>query len=298
MRTRLFSALLAIVLGVAFAGCLESDENYTLNPDGRGKVAIAATISDPASMFGADEDEKPDPKQKVSEFVQDILENSTGVETWKDISCRVLADGRIEFKGIAYFRDLNELKIHQVSSSNTFIRQENPDGTWSIVLKQDDEENQEDSAAAPENLSEEEIVSRVDSLRSQYEVGRSMMGPILEGITQRYVFTVPGTPSEYSTFTRLPKGGYEYVMSGRKVLALMDSISSSDAFWRQAVIAGGSSGISPDRQKELTRMMFGEEGIPMLKMKGGAPLFNYDAEMKAAKKKYPALLKKFGVKGE
>ncbi len=297
MRTRLFSALLAVVLGVAFAGCLESDENYTLNPDGRGKVAIVATISDPASMFGADEQEKPDPKQKVGEFVRDILENSAGVETWKDISCRIVADDKIEFKGTAYFRDLNELKIHQVSSSNTFIRQENPDGTWSIVLKQDAEESP-DSAAPPENLSEEEITARVDSLRSQYEVGRAMMGPILEGIRQRYVFTVPGTPSEYSTFTRLPKGGYEYVMSGSKVLALMDSISSSEAFWRQAVVSGGGSGVGPDRQKELTRMMFGEEGIPMLKVKGGTALFNYDAEVKAARKNYPALLKKFGIKLE
>lgn len=297
MRTRLFSALLAAILGVAFAGCLESDENYTLNPDGRGKVVIAATISDPASMFGADDDDKPDPKEKVDAFVRDILESSTGVETWKDISCRVLPDDKIEFKGTAYFRDLNELKIHQVSSSNTFIRQENPDGTWSIVLKQDPKEEQE-NMSAPENLSEEEITARVDSMRSQYEVGRSMMGPILEGIKQRYVFTVPATPSEYSTFTRLPKGGYEYVMSGRKVLALMDSIASSDAFWRQAVISGESSGISPDRQKELTRMMFGEGGIPMLKVKGGKELFNYDAEVKAARKKYPVLLKKFGIKGE
>jgi len=291
MRTRILSFLLCALFGAFLAGCLESNEQFTLNPDGRGKVVVEATITSMASLFDAESDKKRNTKEEVKEFVQEMMQNSVGIDAWKDITCKAVGDDKIVFTGTAYFSDISRLNIHQISSS-TFVREDVPGGGWVLRLKNDREENEEPTE--PENLTEEEIAIRVDSLRTQYEMGRSMIGPVLEQIRQRFVFTFPGTVTEATSFTRTPKGAYALEINGDRMLAVMDSLVAADSFWRDQVISGKPS--STDRQQEMAMRMFGEGGIPMLKVNGGKDLFKYDAEVAAALKKRSAMLKKFGLR--
>jgi len=294
MRARSFFMLATALFGVFLAGCLESDEQFTINPDGHGKVAIEATIASMASLLSQDSDAKKDRGEEVREFVKDMLANSEGIDAWKDITCKAVGDDKILFRGTAYFSDLNALNIHGISSGSAFVREVAADGSWVIRLKEAAEDEEEEQAEQVGDLSEEEIATRIDSLRADYEMGRAMMGPILEGIRQRYVFMLPGSATASASFGRTAKGGYETVISGSRILAALDSMAGSDDFWRQQVISGKNS--SADRQKEAAMMIFGTAGPPTVKVSGGKPLFDYDAEVKAARKKYAAMLKPFGLK--
>lgn len=283
----------AVLFGVFLAGCLESTEQYTLNPDGSGKVTVEATVTNMAAMLGLDDESggKKDSKEEVKKFVREMMESSSGVDAWKDITCRTAGDDKIYFKGTAYFSDFNALDIDDISN-HTFIRESAPDGGWTIRFKEAESDDNDDDGA--QGLSEEDITARVDSLRADYAMGRAVMEPILGGIRQTYSFTLPGTVTDRAVFNRTAKGAYEVTIDGKKILAVLDSVTSTDGFWREQVL---STRRSEENQKAAAiKMLFGIDGVPRLKGSGGAPLFDYNAEVKAAKKKYAAMLKPFGLK--
>lgn len=293
MRNCFSFMFMAVLLGVFLAGCLESTEQYTLNPDGSGKVVVEATIADMSAMLGLDDESaaKKDDKERVKIFVQQMMESSSGVDAWKDITCRPVGDDKIYFKGTAYFSDFNELDIDDISN-HTFIRESTPDGGWMIIFKEAGSDDDEDEGA--EGLSEEEIAGRVDSLKADYEMGRAVMAPILEGIRQNYSFTLPGTVTERAVFDRTAKGAYEVTIDGKKILSVLDSVTGTVGFWRDQVVSSRRS--AEDQKAAVIKMLFGTDGLPRLKNSGGKPLFDYKSEMQAAKKKYAAMLKPFGLK--
>ena len=105
--------ILLIVTCLAIAGCVEEKSEFTINPDGSGKVVYEAAVQPmDFGMMG----EKPDPQAMLKQTVQQILTQSSGVDAWKDVTSKLTDDGKMYFKGTAYFPDISKLKIHNSMS--------------------------------------------------------------------------------------------------------------------------------------------------------------------------------------
>src|SRR5436190_6005453 len=103
---RRIAAALAAVIAFALTGCLDLDEEYTLNPDGSGKVKIRCALA-PMRFTN----KKKSPEELLKSDVRETLEKCGGVDAWTDVSAVQRDDGKIEFKGTAYFRDYSKLKL-------------------------------------------------------------------------------------------------------------------------------------------------------------------------------------------
>jgi hypothetical protein len=97
------------LLCMAFTGCVEGEQTFTLNPDGSGKVSIKVVMP-PFDLRSAI-------KQPAKESLEDMrrgmlqpLLQTLGVEAWKDVSADFTPDGHLKFTGTAYFKNYNHLE--------------------------------------------------------------------------------------------------------------------------------------------------------------------------------------------
>ncbi len=285
MIQKILSAALFVLAAFTAAGCLESEQTYVVNPDGSGKVTVV-TYQKP---FNLGEESKP-AKDGARKLVAEVIEGSTGIEVWKDVSCKVLADGRMEFKGTAYFSSLENVDLKSVGL--TPIRLVRDGQTMNILYGK---ERNNDVTSDPVQLTEEEIQTRADSMKQNFAMAMGMMKMLFENLRERITVRVPGKITGLSAFTSAGPNAAAIELKGSRMLSVLDSITSGPDFWREQVIAE-SSGKKQDKDKEMRRAMFGYDQPSMtVNTAGAAPLFNYAAEVAAAKKGYPALLKKYKV---
>src|SRR5436190_1580238 len=102
------TALLAAALAICLAGCLDLDNEFTLNPDGSGKVKIRC-VSAPVSFDIGEK--KKSPEELMKSLVRETLEQSGGVDAWADVAAAIRDDGKVSFNGTAYFKDIEQLKL-------------------------------------------------------------------------------------------------------------------------------------------------------------------------------------------
>ncbi|HEU4338925.1 MAG TPA: hypothetical protein VFS19_02555, partial [Planctomycetota bacterium] len=90
--------LIPAILAIFALGCMDREEEYTLNPDGSGKAVISwvAAPFDPFGMGGA-----RDPDQIMKKLVRGALSEIPGIDCWKDVTFTLRPDGKIAFKGTA-----------------------------------------------------------------------------------------------------------------------------------------------------------------------------------------------------
>ena len=81
------------------AGKFETEEEYTLNPDGTGKVRITASY------------QGGDPGGGLKGPMAKTLEESGGIDAWSDFSFEQTGEGLVQFTGTAYFRDISAVDI-------------------------------------------------------------------------------------------------------------------------------------------------------------------------------------------
>lgn len=152
--------ILLVITLTPIIGCIEEKNEFTINPDGSGKVVCEATFQPvDIKMMG---DEPSDPQTQLREAVEEILEESSGVDTWKDISYKLTDDGKIYFKGTAFFPDINNLNIDSagLSSDMKLYFTQDKSGQITIEFKSEDEAD-ESAQAVPAQLSEAELAERV-----------------------------------------------------------------------------------------------------------------------------------------
>jgi hypothetical protein len=295
---RALPALVLLMLALTITGCLEVRQSYTLNPDGGGKVTIESTVK-PFML-----DEKQSKKAQATKFVQDVIDNSEGVDVWSDISCTALSGGKIHFKGTAYFRDMNALKLEEISMLHAAMVME--DGTMAVEIKGKNgsdsgaetgsvSQDAGDSAIEKVQLSEEDLAVKIDSLKEQFKMAQGMLNAIIGEMRDTLSIRFPGPISTVEGFTRNADGSATFTFNGAQMMQIFDSLTASPEFWRKMALE--DKGSDPHaNDAEMMRKLFGYEKPRALATPGATPLFDYAAEVAAAKKKYPALLKRYGVK--
>lgn len=291
MARRILSALFLLLLILLAQGCLDVKHRYTINPDGSGKVLVESVVK----PFTLEEPGKKSTKKQINEFVQGVIEGSEGVDTWHDITCKLLPDGKISFKGTAYFSDLSELNLKEVGLSRYALTTTNGEMKLTMVEKNDNEDGA--SPSEPVELTEEEIAIAADSAKEQFQMARGMMAVFFDDLKEANTFHLPGSIRQVQGFTRNADGTIGMSYEGKRILEVIDSVMETPGFWRR-IVTDKASGKQPSRDQEMMRLIFGAEEPMAIITPGSQPLFDYKAELAAAKKKYPALLKRFGMKNQ
>ena len=88
------------------SSCYETKQDFMINPDGSGKVRHECSFQN--MNLSNENDTSPEALQAA---IARIVTDSKGVDAWTDVSFKRLEDGRMWFRGTAYFKKLDELEI-------------------------------------------------------------------------------------------------------------------------------------------------------------------------------------------
>jgi hypothetical protein len=247
--------------------------------------------------------EKLSLEDKKRIFLQALLDKSRGVDAWKDASAKYLPDGRFEFQGTAYFKDLRKLKWEQGGSSPARLVS-GPDGKLRLVF--DPEYTQDggpdkdkDEPPDPQKATDKELDDYIFEQKVEYQAIKPILRAALTDAKLKYVFRLPGEVSEVKVFRPAGKRAVSFEIEGNKVLKAIDEMFARDnAFFRKHLRAGGSMSLNKrgERGKEFFKGLgldWAEATATVAKPTG--PQFDYAKEAGAAREAYPALRKRLGL---
>ena len=287
---RPFAAIALLALALAAAGCIDLDQEFTLNPDGSGKVVLRSVA--PPVTFNLTGKETS-PEQAMQKAVREELEKSEGVDAWKDVSASLRDDGKIEIKATAYFKDISKLKLKS-GGQMAFAVSKDPSGAW--VLQAVAEKK---AAAKPEppaqKPTEEEVKAKMKAERAKYQQVKPLMETFLKDFRHHSKFNLPGTLAETNNFKKLSGTSVEVGFEGKALLKIMDDLVMDDAALRQQIESGRTLDDPPDEDL-MAEKMFGQKGPVRAVVKGPlkAP-FDYEKEAAPARALLPEILKKYGA---
>jgi hypothetical protein len=256
----------------------------------------------PSDMGGS----KPsDPQAELKKSVREILSKSAGVDAWKDVSYKVTDDGRMYFKGTAYFPDINGLSIRSPNISSDMMRlsfTRNGLGEITIEIKG---QEQPGAANAPQTalpapaVPEEKLGELIQQAKVQYQQSRAMIQGVFSGLKVETILHLPGQIKEVSNFERIDDSTVRLAFDGAKTLRIVDRIMQDDDWLREQIRTGKdpmSSG--PESDLMLNEMLFGQRAPIRVVVAGTAkPLFDYSTEAAAAKTNYTSMLGELGLGG-
>ncbi len=296
MRSKIVGGMLAAFIVLLAAGCLETDEEYTLNPDGSGKVVLKAILRAVDMMGG----QKAGTEKEMQSAVKKILGESSGIDTWKDVSYKRMDDGRICFEGTAYFSDISKLKLKYGDTSTDMLTptlKKSSDGEMVFELE-GGEDAKSSRKEPPKELTDEQVDREIKAARAQYQQMKPMMSAFFKDLKVKARYHLPGTPGEVSNFKKGADGTLEITMEGAKLLKAVDKRLSDDDWCKKQVKAGRNLLEDEGMSGELNEEIFGQKGSVRAVLKGEfKPLFDYKAEVEVARKVFPAMVKKLGIRG-
>ncbi len=290
----------AVLASVLAAGCLETKQDVTLNPDQSGKARVEIVMSDMPFSMTPDQD-PPDPEVKAKQFVKSVLEGSKGVETWSDVSYERTEDNRTRFVGTAYFRNFTDMQLSAGKMEGvTLAKTEDGGMVLRLEPQQPGPEPAGGPSAKPETprppMSDEEIQQRLQAERAKWQQMKPMMAMTIGKMKVEAVFRLPGKLTEVRGFEKTADGGVRFVFDGARVLEVIDKLMTDDAYVRKHMLAGKGGLGQPPLDDEALKQLFGTSG-PLV-AKAAAPLkapFDYAAEVQAAKAAYPGMIKRLGL---
>ncbi|MHC4605351.1 MAG: hypothetical protein ACYTAF_00255 [Planctomycetota bacterium] len=281
MKRSAVALVLALCVFVV-AGCFEIEQEFTLNPDGSGKVKFTVISRGSMNPF---EETAEDPAEQVKTSVADLLQKSEGVEAWKDVSYEVLKDGRMSIKGTAYFKDMKKLKIHTGGGDGEGPMDKlvfKKDDAGNIVLEFETEEGAGEKPK-PAEMTEEEIQKQIRIMRAQFQQQKPLIETFVKDMKVDMKFRLPGKIGDAGIFTEGPDNTIGIAFEGKKILESMEKVIMDDDLAREAALSGDDPmGQAPP--DFLLEMMFGKKGEPRAVTTGELkPLFDYKSEAAGAK---------------
>jgi hypothetical protein len=281
------SALLALTL----AGCLDLDEEYSINPDGSGKVKVRCAVT-PMRFTAA----KKSPEELLKADVRETLEKCAGVDAWKDVTAVQRDDGKVEFSGTAYFKDFTKLKLTVMGVSSSMLKTmvARDGGALTVTVTP---EQRDAPPAEPVKLTEEQIQAKIKQERAKYLQSKPMIETFLKEAKVATRFNLPGAVGDVRCFKKTGPKSVEIRMDGAALLGAVDQLMKDDAFLRKSVESGHDIDKSgPPMDDVLIEKLFGQKGPIKASTTGAlAPVFDYEAEAAKARAGMAELTAKYGA---
>ena len=135
MKNR-FALPSAVIAGLAaiLTGCIEMEQQVTLNPDGSGKLTVTSAVAIPDLGGLGGDGAKPDPRGQAREIVVGIL-RSEGIEAWTNVKYEVGKDGKSRATATGFFPDVTKVRISNQLAGDKVEKEslgisKNADGNW------------------------------------------------------------------------------------------------------------------------------------------------------------------------
>jgi hypothetical protein len=288
-RYRCFTLLIALAAFGFLTGCFETKQEFTLNPDGSGKVVHESQFQ-AMNLSG----NKAGAEKQLRAAVGEIITKSKGVDAWRDVSYELLDDGRISFKGTAYFRNLSALNIpNQTMLEFDWTPGDDHTGVLTLRAKEGDKKKSRTPAPA-EDLTGEALALKLKQERAKYQQMKPMMAMIMGPMKHEAVFHLPGQLGNSSAFQKDPSGVLSLRFDGNKMLAALEKLINDDTWMaRNSGIMKPDS--APPMDEQMSQLLFGETGPIQATVAGlGAPTFDYETEVDAAREDFAALQQQLG----
>jgi hypothetical protein len=278
------------LLLLALAGCVETKDEYTVNPDGTGKVQHEAVFQPMNLNLGGD-GAKPSPEEEMKKAVREELEKAEGVEAWRDVAYQRDATGKVKFTATAYFRDLAKLKLHNNGFKSDMFHPSWKDGVLELASAP-----KEPGKKNPVPATGVEVDQALSDARAQFQQMKPMLAGILGTMKTEMNFRLPGTITESSNLKREANGALRLQFSGAQLLNVMEKFMADDAKLREQIKAGRNvlkSG--PESDAAMNEQLFGEaKPIKAVVKVDAKPQFDFAGEVAAAKAAMPAIFKALG----
>ena len=284
-------SVLLVISVISISGCLEERDEFTLNPDGSGKVVHEVTFKPMSiSIMG---NSATDPNKQLKQSIKRILEKSEGVDTWENVSYELTSEGEIYFRGTAFFPDINSLNLDRGGSTNKYRYHltKKQRGEISLELKGEDEVLKNKDGDKSTNLSGAELANRINKAKLEYDQSKLMMQSLLSKMKIERTFHLPGEITKTSNFKKVDDKTIEIVIKGSKVLEMMDDVMADEILLKEQIRAGKDP-IDGLEEMEMNEKLFGQKEPVQVVFKDTVPLFEYKSEMATAKKNYEIMLKK------
>jgi len=296
-KIRLISKLSRVLLVLAVTsilGCVEEKNEYTINPDGSGKVAYSVTFT--PTHFNLNEKE-PDLQNQIIPEIEKILQQSKGVDVWKNISYKLTDDGDIHFTGTAYFPDINKLNIRAGGFSKNmnlnFSRDQS--GRITIEMQKDSDSKNKDTKVNVPELSEAELAQKVKEAKFQYKRSKPMMLGMLGTLKIDTLLHLPGNIEEISNFKKINNTTAQVKLEGSRMIEVMDKTMADDDWLKQQIRAGKTPLKDGPDDLVFNEMLFGQKApVRVVLQSGSKPLFDYNAQVTDAQKNYKNMLEELG----
>jgi hypothetical protein len=264
--------VLAVAL-VCLPGCFEVDQEYTLNPDGSGKVVHKVKQPDLMGQGAS----------RLKEILKEQLTSAEGVDAWSDVSVELTDDGSTLFTGTAYFSDLNSLKLE---GGDAFRFRWDAAAGGAHRLSMATGETGSDPAGAPNTEAE------IREARTEWNQMRPMMQGLLGSLRWRATFHLPGNVSDRASFETSGPSVVTFSMTGDRYFQVMDELMSDEAFLEGQAKQGSLSGLMDpggDLPPDLVTRMFGENGVYAL-VPSSRPQFDYASAVTAAQDDFDSMM--------
>jgi len=279
-----------MALGFAFllSSCYETKQEFTLNPDGSGKVLHECSFQ---NMNLSNQDENVAPEEVLQAAIAKIIKDSKGVDAWTDVSFKRLDDDRMWFRGTAYFKKIEDLEIpNQSMLQFAWKNQGSGKADLTLNLKKSEKPKTKPDIA---KLTPEERAKKIKDERAKFKQSKPMFTAMLSNLKQTVSFKLPGKVESTSNFKPNTSGALGLTFEGAKMIDALEKLMANDAWLDKN---GFDAQDAPALDNELGGLLFGEKAPVKATVSGAsAPLFNYATEVAAALKGVDALQKRLGA---
>lgn len=247
---------------------LHLDHDLTLNPDGSGKVSIRW------------EGDPPSPDLQPEAFIGSEVGSGKGIDAWDAVACEI-ADGKLTFTATAYFKDVAQLRFHcQGFHVHLLDFEVGRDAEGNLVVKNAAQGS--GTSDGPE-LSEDEARAKLAEERPRFAQAREFMEGMMGGLLCTAALRLPAA---VATVKHGKKAGPKEVRTrfeGKALLGLLDRLMTDDDLALKLLRTGKQG-------PEALMGLIGDLGpLEVVATGEGAPQFDYEAEVAAARERFAAL---------
>lgn len=266
----------ALLLAFVALGCIDREDEYTINPDGSGKVKIA-WIGAPFDGMRGDSD---DPDENMKRTIRSQLSRAQGIDCWKDVTFSLRDDGKVAFRGTAYFKKVSEVNLdgHDRNPlSMSFTLEKDDKGNLVLAVKESG-----GRVPAADKPTPDDVKKQMKKLRFKYQQVRPMIRACLAEYRTRCKVILPGAVDEVQGFAKA-EGALRLDVDGAALLKSCEEIYLVDEKLRKAVEEGADLDISnePRMPGRIKEACFGAKELRATLKGEMKKAFDYDAEVTA-----------------
>jgi hypothetical protein len=289
----------------SLAGCFESKQIITLNPDGSGRtefdtVTVIVPLPPEIDEGAAGDDDKTKPAAATQSaqagsqtacrrHLEGVINADCHVEAWANLNYEAVRADRCRLTGTVYYANVFVADLLGIGQfKTTWLK----DGNSMLLTVELGEDRPASKPAEPE-ISPERAAEILAERRREHASNAASRARFLSRILIDATYILPGKLEQVDIFEKTERGGVRLVITGKMMLDTMDRIMADEAL----MLACIKQGKDPMKDSAvLLEKMFGKKG-PIQARVGGelAPLFDYKAEVEKAKADAPAMYKALGI---